>query len=141
LVLKREGPNATAPWAADETIDLAVSQYDESQALIEVKSLHPLRLRVDAPEPGLLELFRSYYPGYRVSLNGKPTDFAPSSSGLIQFPISAGSNEVLVRFRGTWQLRAMFWYAVVAWSAVAILLLFELVRAARRPWRDDPAAG
>jgi hypothetical protein len=130
LVLKRDGPAAMADVRAGDIPDVVVSHYDPSRAPVEVKSLSPLVLRVRAPEAGMLELFRSYYPGYRVSLNGVPVRAISSRDGLIALPVPAGESEVAVRFRGTPTLRAMFWYGLAAWTWVALAAGFRLVRAA-----------
>jgi hypothetical protein len=131
LVFKREGPDATADVRPEDFPEIFVSRYEPARAPIEVKSLSPLLLRVNAPAAGMLELFRSNFPGYRVSVNGELVRHIATRQGLIALQVPAGESEVLVRFRGTWQLRAMFWYALAAWSAVAILVIYSVARELR----------
>jgi hypothetical protein len=127
IVFKREGANATVEVRPEDFPDVFISRYEPEHAPIEVKSLSPLLLRVNAPEPGMLELFRSYYPGYRVSLNGKPVHEVATRQGLVGLAVPAGQSEVLVRFRGTWQLRAMFWYGLAAWTIVGLCACYLVV--------------
>lgn len=131
LVLKRKGPGATAGVPAGTFMRVTVSRYDARRAPVEVKSLSPLLLRVDAPESGMLELFRSNYPGYRVAVNGRPVRHISSREGLIALAVPAGSSEVHVRYRGTPTLRAMYWYGLVVWTLVAVYLFVELAAAGR----------
>ncbi len=126
IVFKREGTNATAEVRPEDFPDVIVSRYQPERAPIEVKSLSPLSLRVNAPEAGMLELFRSNFPGYHVSLNGEAVRHIFTRQGLIAFRVPAGQSEVLVRFRGTWMLRAMFWYGLVAWSIVAMCVAYTV---------------
>jgi hypothetical protein len=126
LVVKREGPDATAAVPLGEYVRVTVSHYDASRAPIEVKSLSPLLLRVDAPEAGMLELFRNNYPGYRVSVNGRPVPHITSRERLIALAVPSGTSEVLVRFRGTPMLRGMFWYGLAIWTLAALYLGAEM---------------
>ncbi|HTX65945.1 MAG TPA: hypothetical protein VMD31_09255 [Opitutaceae bacterium] len=141
LVLKREGPEATAPVPPGTFARVTVSRYDPARAPIEVKSLVPLVLRVEAPAPGVLELFRNSYPGYRIDVNGRPVRSVASREGLVAFAVPAGGSEVFVRFRGTWLLRACFWAGLTAWSLVALALGAEIATAGRRPGERPGGAG
>ncbi len=129
LVVKREGPDATAPAPPGAFARVTVSHYDASRAPIEVKSLSPLLLRVEAPEAGMLELFRCNYPGYRVSVNGRPVLHISSREGLVALAVPAGGSEVFVRFRGTPMLRVMFWCGLVAWTLTLLCLGVEMAAA------------
>ena len=140
LVVKREGPDATAPAPPGTFARVAVSRYDAARAPIEVKSLLPLRLRVEAPAPGVLELFRNSYPGYRVDVNGRAVPAIASREGLVAFAVPAGGSEVFVRFRGTARLRACFWYGLAAWSLVTLALGAEIAAAGGRRRRGGAAA-
>jgi hypothetical protein len=130
LVIKREGPEATGAVPPGVFARVTVSHYDASRAPIEGKSLSPLLLRVEAPEAGMLELFRSSYPGYRVSVNGHPVPYISSREGLIAFAMPAGGSEVLVRFRGTPLLRGAYWYGLGVWTLTLLYLGREMVAAA-----------
>jgi hypothetical protein len=130
LVVKREGPEATGAVPPGAFARVTVSHYDASRAPIEVKSLSPLLLRVEAPDAGMLELFRSNYPGYRVSINGRPVPHISSREGLIAFRVPAGGSEVLVRFRGTPLLRGAYWYGLGVWTLTLLYLGREMVAAA-----------
>lgn len=134
LVIKREGPGATDPIRPGEFPALTVSHYDGARSPVEVRSLTPLELRVSTPEKGMLEVFRSAYPGYRVNVNGRRVPFIYSHDGLVAFEVPAGDNEVTVRFRGTWQLRNAFWYALVAWCLAGGYLLAVGLKACGFRW-------
>jgi len=140
LVLKREGPGATAPVPPGTFARMTASRYDPDRAPIQVKSLVPLLLRVEAPAPGVLELFRNSYPGYRIDVNGRSVPYITSREGLVAFAVPAGGSEVFVRFRGTRLLRACFWYGLAAWSLVALVLVVEIATAGGWRRRGTTAA-
>lgn len=129
LVIKREGAGSTAPVRPEDFPAVIVTPFDGARSPVEVKSLSPLVLRVTAPEKGMLEVFRSAYPGYRVDVNGGRVPYTYSRDGLVAFEVPAGISEVLVRFRGTWQLRNSFWYGLVSWGIAGIYVLIECLRA------------
>lgn len=137
LVIKREGPGQDDPLDPAATPAVTVSTYRADLSPIHVKTLSPLHFRLEAPEAGMLEVFRSAYPGYRVYVNGRSVPYIYSRNGLVAFAVPAGVSDVMVRFRGTWQLRDAFWYGVTAWTlAAAYLLGFGLAASGwRGPWR------
>jgi hypothetical protein len=131
VVLKREGDGARGPLPATPLLAYTVSTYDPRRAPVQVQALSPLRLRVNAPEKGMLEVFRSAYPGYRVSVNGRPVPYVASRDGLVSLAVPAGESEVVVRFRGTWQLRLAYWTALGSWFVVFGALSVWAVRSTR----------
>lgn len=137
LVFKREGPGQNDPVDPAGVPTVTVSTYSADASPIHVKALSPLHFRIDAPEAGMLEVFRNAYPGYRVYVNGQTVPYIYSRNGLVAFAVPAGVSDVMVRFRGTWQLRDAFWYGVVVWTLAGVYLLGIGLAACgwRGPWR------
>ena len=108
------------------------STYDPSLAPISLEGLMPLRLRVDAPEDGLLETFRSFYPGYQVEVDGFPVLPQSSYDGLLDIPVSKGRHEVKVRFSGTRGFRAASRWQRLLWGLVALAAFAEVLGAVAR---------
>jgi hypothetical protein len=141
LVVKREGPDSTAPLPPAPFLRAWVSRYDESRAPISVASLSPLRLHVRAPADGILESFRSYYPGHVVTVDGRSVPSWRSFDGLIDLPVKKGTHDVLIQFKGTPALRAAIRWEFAGWALVGLALCSELVAALRHRTRatESPA--
>jgi hypothetical protein len=132
LVVKREGPDRTAPLPPGPFLRAWVSRYDQARAPISVVSLSPLRLHVRAPADGILESFRSYYPGHVVTVDGRPVFSWRSLDGLIDLPVKKGTHDVVIEFKGTAALRAAMRWEAAGWALVGLALCSELVAASRR---------
>lgn len=132
LVIKREGVLANQRLVATEKIlQLRIVDYDASAAPVEVTRLQPLQLKIRADKAAFVESFRSWLPGYRVSVNGNPVPYSRSINGLVEFQVPAGNHVVDIRFRGTPELR---W--AVRWSLLMVFLIcvgvgFEVLRVAQ----------
>jgi hypothetical protein len=134
LVLKREGDAANAPFKAGEKlVRLRVVDYQPSVAPVEVLSLQPLQLRVRAEHTGTVETFRSWQPGYRVSVDAQPVRAFRSPNGLVAFPVPAGSHLADVRFRGTPELRV-----AAKWSLLMGGFFSPRCSPKACAWRDEP---
>ena len=119
LVIKREGAVADQRLAATENIlQLRIVDYDASAAPVEVTGLQPLQLKIRAEKAAFVESFRSWLPGYRVSVDGNPVLYSRSINGLVEFQVPAGIHVVDIRFRGTPELR---W--AVRWSLLVVFLI------------------
>ena len=134
LVLKREGPEADAPFKKDEKlVRLRIVEYQPSVAPIEVLNLQPLQLRVRAEHAGTVETFRAWQPGYRVSVDAQPVRAVRSPNGLVAFPVPAGSHLVEVRFRGTPELRIAAKWSLLMGGLFFVAVFAEARRLSRRP--------
>jgi hypothetical protein len=109
-----------------------VSIFEPSRAPISLEGLMPLRLRIDAPADGLLETFRSYYPGYQVQVDGQSVAPQSSYDGLLDIPVPKGRHDVVVKFTGTPTFRAAAGFQMVAWALVALAALTETLLALSR---------
>jgi len=86
---------------------------------------------VDAPSSGLLETYRSFYPGYQVLVDGEPASAQGSYDGLLDIPLTKGRHEVAIRFKGTGVFVASSWWQLIAWAAVGLAGVLEISRRIR----------
>lgn len=134
LVLKREGPDAERPFPAGlSPARVRIVRYQADVAPVEVLSLLPLQLLTRTQYPAVVETFRVWQPGYRVSLDGRPVPNRRTRQGLLSYSVPAGTHIAEIRLRGTPALRfAAGWTGAVA-VAVLLAAAAEIVRLARRP--------
>jgi hypothetical protein len=130
IVYKRT--ETSAPVPAETYMRVWASTYEPSRSPIAVEQATPLRIRVDAPSDGLLETYRSYYPGYRVQVDGKPRLAQGSYDGLLDIPLTKGRHEVFVQFKGTGAFVASSWWQLVSWTTVGLAAVFEVSLRMRR---------
>ena len=78
-----------------------LTPFDHERAPIDLHSLIPLKLRVNAPTPGYVETFRSLIPGYKVYVDDKPVVVHGSKDALVSVRLEPGVHELWVRFAGT----------------------------------------
>lgn len=124
--------DTAAPLPAGPLLRVWASTYDPRRAPIALEGLDPLRLRVEAPLDGTLETFRSFYPGYEASVDGRAVTPGGSYDGLVDVPVPRGRHEVVVRFTGTTGFRLAAQWQMVAWAIAALAAAAEGARALRR---------
>jgi hypothetical protein len=141
LLIDRGGPHAFDPPGPDPYWLMYVTPYDPKRAPIELYSLAPLRLRVDAPTAGYVETFRTLVPGYKVYVDGKPAVIHRSRSALVSVRVTPGSHDLWVRFAGTVRLHTAIRWAEAAWLIAAAAAALQLCIMARSPGRrGEPGA-
>jgi hypothetical protein len=133
LSVDRKGPNAYDPPAPGPYWLMYLTQYEPKRAPIELYSLTPLRLRVDAPTAGYVESFRSLIPGYKVYVDGNPAAVHGSRNALVSVRVPAGSHDLLIRFAGTVRLHTAIRWAETAWLIAGLAAALELSAMIRRP--------
>jgi hypothetical protein len=124
--------DTAAPLPAGPLLRVWASPYDPRRAPIALEGLDPLRLRVDAPVDGTLETFRSFYPGYEASVDGRAVTPSGSYDGLVDVPVGRGRHEVVVRFTGTTGFRLAAQWQMVAGAIAALAAAVEAACALRR---------
>lgn len=129
IVYKRT--DTSAPVPPETYMRVWTSTYDASRSPIAVEQVTPLRMRVDAPSSGLLETYRSFYPGYQVLVDGEPASAQGSYDGLLDIPLTKGRHEVAIRFKGTGVFVASSWWQLIAWAAVGLAGVLEISRRIR----------
>ncbi len=141
LLIDRAGPNAFDPPGPDPYWLMYLTPYDPKRAPIELYSLTPLRLRVEAPTSGYVETFRSIVPGYKVYVDGKPAVVHRSRSGLVAVRVTPGSHDLWVRFAGTIRLHTAIRWAMTGWLLAAIAAASQLwIMARSPPWAGAEGA-
>lgn len=117
---------AVQPWAPEVPPGTRLATYnlhelDPAGLPVQVVSLFPLRLTVDAPAGGgNVVTPRSYLPGYEVTVNGAKVQAVRSSDGMLMFPVPKGRSEVQVKFPGSLRLQVSFWLMAVAWLGLMV---------------------
>lgn len=59
-----------------------------------------------------------YYPHWKASVNGQPTEISPAGNGLISFPVPAEKSEVHLRFEERRHIRLAFYISGAAWLII-----------------------
>jgi hypothetical protein len=132
LLVFRVGPDHAAPPGPGPYYLAYVTPYDPAAAPIELYSLMPVHLRVEAPADGYLETFRSYVPGYKVYVDGTPATVRVSGNRLVSVWLKKGSHDVRVRFAGTVSLHTDERWAFTAWGIALLALLAHIALACRK---------
>ena len=127
-LLEQEPESGERPAAApsdQEVGDARVSLYRD----------HRVVIRTAATGPRLLVLTDVYYPGWRVSIDGRPARLYRANFAFRAVAVPAGNHTVTFAYRPVSVL------AGAAVSAAALLILFgAVVRDYRRAGRATPAA-
>jgi hypothetical protein len=132
LMVLRYGAHALDPPGPDPYWLMYLTPYDPARAPIELRSLTPLKLRVDAPTAGYVETFRSWIPGYRVYVDGREQAVHSSRNALVSVRVAPGPHDVWVRFAGTVRLHTALRWAFAGWVAAALSGALALRVMARR---------
>jgi hypothetical protein len=133
LLVDRGGPHAFDPPAPGPYWLVYLTPFEPDRAPIELKSLVPLRLRVDAPTSGYVETFRSMIPGYKAYVDGNPAIIHRSRNALVSVRVPPGHHDVGVRFAGTLRLHTAIRWAVTGWLIAALAAAIQLWAMALRP--------
>ncbi len=95
-------------WSATERI-FAVNEGDAAQA----------------------KLATFYYPFWKATVNGKPTEVSPSEKGLIAFNLPAERSEVRIFFEEPEYVRITFYISLFGWiifSACFVFLFYQFIK-------------
>jgi hypothetical protein len=133
LLVTRYGPHAFDPPGPAPYWNLYLSPYSPERSPIDLESLMPLKIRVNAPTEGYVETFRSSIPGYKGYVDGRQTAVHTSRNMQISVRVPRGSHDLWIRFAGTVRLHTAIRWAESAWliaAAAALIQLFALCRTA-----------
>jgi hypothetical protein len=103
------------PWRSDEQV-------------IQIRSLIPAEIDVQADRAGELETPKFWIPGYRARVDGRPENVVRSPRGLVAVAVPAGNHRVEITYRGPWLLYAAYALALAAWLGVAVGVGARLIR-------------
>jgi hypothetical protein len=113
--------------------DFTLREYDPEKLPIRVDSWVPFRARVQTPEPGYIEIPRTFVNGYAAQVNGQEVRAQQSPERQVMAPVPAGESVVEISHPGPPVLRAAFWTSASGW---AVTLLACGVLAISRPLRE-----
>jgi len=107
----------------------------DAEAVIDVRDEGALvRVRVDTPRRGVLVLADAWYPGWRVTIDGAPTDSFPVDGLFRGVRVSEGAHEIVFRYQPQSLVVGL------AISGVAgIIVLYGLARLALERLRAAPS--
>jgi len=126
LLVTRYGEHAYDLPGSDPYWNMYVTPYNPGLAPIELKSLIPLKLRVNAPASGYVETFRTLIPGYKVYVDGKQAIVHASRDSLVSVRLEPGSHDLWVRFAGTVRLHTAIRWAITGWLIAAVAAVIQL---------------
>jgi hypothetical protein len=132
LLVTRYGSHAYDLPGPDPYWNMYQTPFDPKRAPIELYSLIPLRLRVDAPHSGYVETFRTSIPGYKVYVDGKPVVVHSSSNALVSVRLEPGVHDLWVRFAGTVRLHTAIRWSLTGWLIAALAAVVQLRAMCRR---------
>jgi hypothetical protein len=118
-------PLGTYPPSSTEPATLPRAEHRVSATLVEYD--------VDLPRPGVLVASESYYPGWRASVDGRPTEILVADYLLRGVELAAGSHRVRFEYRPS-SIRVG-----AAMSGVGMVLLAGLFIASRRARPSRPS--
>lgn len=72
-----------------------------SQIYIKKNTSNDLEFDINTKTKGIAKINTIYYPGWNVKVNGKETKINYQSGGLMEFPLSKGTYQVIAKFQET----------------------------------------
>lgn len=100
--------------------------------------LHKVRVRVSTPGPGLLRLADLWYPDWRATVDGKPTEIYRADHLLRAVVVPAGTHTVEFRYESASVRTGMM--LTLGSAALAVLMLVAGLWMGRRSRTPDAAA-
>jgi len=95
----------TPKWVKNEYIvgNVPRVEFAGGKADIEIlkNKLNLLAFSLDAPVDGIVRVNTIYYPGWNLYINHQAEQINYQRTGLIEFPITAGKSQIVVKFEET----------------------------------------
>jgi len=105
--------------------DPKIKVIDPEIKVIDSKT-HKLVLEIVSPEPSKILLNRNYFPGWKLTLNGKESDFEyEKSNGLIKVNLSPGNYDLQLFFEKT-LIRIVS--EIVALTSLLIIVILLIIK-------------
>jgi hypothetical protein len=133
LALVRErGGQAVAQPVVEGALPASIQPTPSATGEAEITAYEPERVAVHVrgDQPGLLALSDSAYPGWRVSVDGAPTELLTVNYLFRGVPVGAGEHEVVFEFRSD------SWRRGLLASGAALLLWLGILVAGLALWRN-----
>jgi hypothetical protein len=108
--------------------------YDDDELPLRVTRLIPLEVQVRANVGGFLESPRSFIPGYRATVDGRPAVVKRSPEGMVMVPVGAGQSVVRIDYPGPPMLSTAYFVSLIGMISWPWLTSSRY----RRPARHDP---
>ena len=108
-----EGARPASGWFPTPVVPARITRYEPREVVVDV----------DAPAAGVLVLTDTWYPGWKATVDGTPTEILPANHVLRAVPIAAGRHQVVFRYEpkpfvvGLWISGA----AMIAMVAIAVV--------------------
>ncbi|MEO8606711.1 MAG: 6-pyruvoyl-tetrahydropterin synthase-related protein [Chloroflexota bacterium] len=125
-------------WVA--TLDTAKSsQVDPAQGIIVSDAAAQVDMQswqlsrrvftVNTPSAATVDLQTFWFPGWQAIINGQSVETqARSGDGTIEFPISAGTSEVVVQFENTPVRTTGSIISMISWIVLGVLFVYSMIR-------------
>jgi Bacterial membrane protein YfhO len=124
-ILLHDAPDTVRPLAG--ALGAGAASPAPARAVVTREDSRELVIDADAPEDGFLLLADTYYPGWRVQVDGTPTPLYRANISVRGIPIAKGRHEVRFTYdapgfvRGL-QVTLLAIAALLVWAAVAAYL-------------------
>lgn len=103
----------------ERPLEFGAAEGLRAQAEIVSYGNREVRLRASLSRSGVLVLADSYYPGWRVYVDGKETEILRANLFFRAVPLSAGDHLVEFRYR-PWSLTMGVWISLISFSAITL---------------------
>ncbi len=94
---------------------VTIEPVTNARHVIELRSLLPFHVSVQAANEAILETPKMDIPGYWAFVNGLRVETVRTVEGLVGVPLPAGRNDVRLEYRGGAGLRWAYGISVVSW--------------------------
>jgi hypothetical protein len=117
-------PEGNPPTSSGSFARVTVERFEPVDHLIELRSLVPFSAVVKADHNSILETPRVDVPGYHATVNGSEVAIVRTGEGLVGVPVTTGTNNVRIVYRGPMVLRLTYGISMATWLAIGAFLMW-----------------
>jgi hypothetical protein len=107
---------------AEPAVDVGEDRPSQPDPLLLRREPDRLMILVDMAQPGFLVLTDTYYPGWRATVDGQPTEILPANHAFRAVELGAGDHTVIFEY-GPLSFRLGAWITLGAASLLATVLI------------------
>jgi hypothetical protein len=116
---------------SDPAIQQSINSTVPASYSVTIKKFTPneWRLAIDPKEPSFFTLFQSFYPRWRLSIDGQPCRIEKVNISFMGFQLPAGKHSVILKYHST-DLR-LAWFVSLFTTIALILIVLSLPKYTR----------
>jgi len=104
--------------------DMNIIKYDPLDLPIRITSFTPFTANLITPDGNnYLEVEKTFFPGYKATLNGNNINVTRSEKHAILVPLVEGKNTAVLTYEGTKVMQYCFYVSLLTWALSFIYLL------------------